>query len=66
MILLAGYFSVTVLIGVVVGAATALLLLTIVACVCCSWCPLYTKKQPSKNRGGILGRFITNSMSFWI
>jgi hypothetical protein len=60
MILLAGYFSVTVLIGVVVGAATALLLLTIVACVCCSWCPLYTKKQPSKNRGGKLGRFIIN------
>ena len=45
------FFSVTILIGVVVGAATALLLLTIVGCVCCSWCPLYTKKPHHKNRG---------------
>jgi len=44
--------SVTILIGIVVGASTALLLLTIVGCVCCSWCPLYTKKSHHKNRGG--------------
>ncbi|XP_023320193.1 protein shisa-4 [Eurytemora carolleeae] len=45
--------SVTILIGVVVGAATALLLLTMVACVCCSWCPLYRKKTPLKYRGSM-------------
>ena len=30
----------TVAIGVAVGASTAVLLLTIVSCVCCPWCPL--------------------------
>ena len=45
------YFSVTILIGIVVGAATAVLLLTMVACVCCAWCPLYKKKTPAKYRG---------------
>ena len=48
------YFSVTILIGIVVGAATAVLLLTMVACVCCAWCPLYKKKTPAKYRGEYL------------
>lgn len=45
----------TVMIGVVVGASTALLLLTIVTCVCCPWCPLNTsgRKQQQKNRGSM-------------
>jgi len=45
--------SVTILIGVVVGATTALLLLTMVACICCPSCPLYKKKTPSKHRGSM-------------
>ena len=48
------YFSVTILIGIVVGAATAVLLLTMVACICCAWCPLYKKKTPAKYRGEYL------------
>ena len=43
--------SVTVLIGVMVGAATALLLLVIMLCVCCPWCSYYKKKKHTDNKG---------------
>eukprot|EP00092_Neocalanus_flemingeri_P023635 GFUD01025636.1.p1 GENE.GFUD01025636.1~~GFUD01025636.1.p1 ORF type:complete len:276 (-),score=89.38 GFUD01025636.1:112-939(-) len=43
----------TVVIGVLVGASTALLLLTIVLCVCCPWCPNYNKKYYEKQRGPV-------------
>jgi len=38
----------TLVIGVLVGASTALLLLTIISCVCCPWCPNYNKKDMEK------------------
>jgi len=43
----------TVVIGILVGASTALLLLTIVFCVCCPWCPNYKKLEPEKHRGSV-------------
>ena len=41
----------TVMIGVLVGASTAILLLTIISCVCCPWCPNYNKKDMEKFKG---------------
>jgi len=38
----------TVAIGVIVGASTALLLLSIVCCVCCPWCPLNRRKPETQ------------------
>jgi len=38
----------TVMIGVLVGASTALLLLTIVSCMYCPWCPHYSRKEKLK------------------
>jgi len=40
----------TVVIGVLVGASTALLLLAIVFCVCCPWCQNYRRKKPDKSK----------------
>ena len=41
----------TLVIGVLVGASTILLLLTIISCVCCPWCPNYNKKDMEKFKG---------------
>lgn len=43
----------TVVIGVLVGASTAILLLTIISCVCCPWCPHYSKKDMDKFKGSM-------------
>jgi len=45
--------NLTVYVGILVGAATALLLITMVSCFCCSCCPLFKKHNPtnSKYRG---------------
>jgi len=43
----------TVVIGVLVGASTAILLLTIISCVCCPWCPNYNKKEMDKFKGSM-------------
>jgi len=40
--------NVTVMIGVMVGAATAFLLLVIVLCVCCPWCTYYKKRKDTE------------------
>ena len=41
----------TMVIGFLVGASTALLLLTIISCICCPWCPNYKKKDMEKHKG---------------
>ena len=41
----------TMLIGFLVGAFAALLLLTIISCICCPWCLNYKKKDMEKSRG---------------
>ena len=38
-------------VGVMVGALTAILLLFIIFCVCCPWWPDYRKKNMDKSRG---------------
>ncbi len=37
----------TVVIGIIVGAFAAVLILTAVSCFCCSCCLLYKKRNPS-------------------
>ena len=44
----------TMVIGMMVGASTALILLTIISCVCCPWCPNYSKKEMDKFKGNSL------------
>ncbi len=41
------HFSLTVIIGIIVGASCAILILTMVSCFCCSCCLLYKKRNPS-------------------
>jgi len=43
----------TMVIGFLVGASTALLLLTIISCICCPWCPNYKKKDMEKHKGSM-------------
>ena len=40
-------FSLTVLIGILVGASAAILIITLVSCFCCSCCLLYKKRNPN-------------------
>jgi len=43
--------GVTVIIGFLVGASSAIILLTIISCICCPWCPNYRRKHVEKNEG---------------
>ena len=49
--------SLTVYIGIVVGAAAALLIITLVSCFCCSCCFLYKKRHPSSGKTNPLTTF---------
>ena len=58
--------NVTVMIGVMVGAATAFLLLVIVLCVCCPWCSYYKKKKDTEgcSKGKISENFNMFDINF--
>jgi len=42
--------NLTVCVGILVGATTALLLIMMVSCFCCSCCPLYKKHNPTTSK----------------
>jgi len=41
--------GITVIVGFLVGASSAILLLTIISCICCPWCPNYRRKVVEKS-----------------
>ncbi|XP_059098406.1 G-box-binding factor-like isoform X2 [Tigriopus californicus] len=41
--------DITVLVGIILGASAAILILTLVSCFCCSCCLLYKKRNPSSS-----------------
>jgi len=42
--------SIGIVIGVLVGASAAIMIITLISCYCCSCCLLYKKRHPSKSK----------------
>ena len=55
--------SLTVLVGVIVGACAAILILTMVSCFCCSCCLLYKKRTAGSGTSYIY--FIKKGEEVW-